>query len=165
MATRTTNTAKVMTKGRTKAAANTGVAVLEDGGVIATLDILKTELAALKAVTESSYKTEGSVSGVNIQSETKIEELIKLSASVRARALAYQEELIFLGITSAPVFKIGNYTAESIITDIKLRLAVVEHKERKEELEALVKEGEKFLTEKDQFLLYQAKLAKIITRK
>jgi hypothetical protein len=149
--------------------ANTALAVInDDSTAIDTLDILKAELKSLKSITETAYKTTGMVEGfpISIQNETKIENLVRMQASVQGRNEAYnkaQEVLTAeLGESlSVPVFKVNGATPADIQSDIVLRIRVISVEDRKKELESLVEEGKKFLTQKDQFTLYQQKVARL----
>lgn len=148
----------------TKKANKTEVLVIDNNNLPAVptmLEKLKEELNGLKAITETSYKTDGNVEGFgNIQNETKVENLIRAWSAVKNKANAYADAANDLGLSTFPAFKIGNSTPEAINHDIKLRMAVIKHADRKAELDALVKEGEKFLTEKDQYQIYLNKVAK-----
>ncbi len=144
----------------------TSIALSKNDNILTSLDLLKKELSSLKTITESSYKTEGIISGtsIEIQKETQIDVLISLSSSVRARQNAYNEEINHLGLNEAPVFTIGNYTPDAIIHDVKLRLAVLKHTDRKKKLESLLEKGESFLTKEHQFELFQREIEQEISK-
>lgn len=130
------------------------------------LDLLKQELAGLKAITETQYKTEGKVDGFNscIQEESLIENLVRMHSAIFSRAKFYNESQKSLGISTLPLFKINNSTPEAFEHDIKLRIAVLQHADRKKVLEDLVKEGESFLTKEDQYKMYLDKVAKVTNK-
>lgn len=132
------------------------------------LAAIKEELKSLRTITETQYKTgaSGNVTSFakSIQEETSIETLVKMVSSVRGRQNAYNNavgELSKLtgGSLSVPVFKDNSASADNIVADVALRIQVLSVKERKEELEALVKEAEGFMTKEDQFVIFQKKLA------
>lgn len=138
------------------------------GTVRDALTALKEELAGLKVISETQYKTgsDGRVAPFpkTIQEETDIATLIQMHSSVNGRSKAYDDSLVRLSEVagapiSAPVFKVNGATLEAIESDIALRIKVLNIKERKEELEKLLKEAEGFLTEKDKFKMFQARLA------
>lgn len=127
----------------------------------AVLDLLKQELSNIQAVTESQYKTDGKFQDMpnfNIQTETEVSNLIKAYSVFKFKKQAYEEAAEDLKLANFPVFKLNGHCLESIKHDILLRIAVLEHATRKAELEALIKEGEKFLTEKDQYQMYLNKV-------
>lgn len=140
--------------------------VLVSGGPIDALGILKQELSNLKAITETQYKTTGNIDGfpTNLQSEIKIDVLIKMFSSVMGRSEAYNKAQTELEIKNAPVFKISDSKVEDFKHDIQLRIAVIEHADRKKELEDLIKEGETFLTKADQYEIYKQKLEAFIKK-
>lgn len=132
------------------------------------LALLRKELKALNDITESSYKTGGSgnVQGFpnSIQTETSVEVLVKMVSSVNGRAKAYDDSCAILdkkipGGFSAPVFKENGATVEAVIDDVALRVQVLSVKERREELQALLKEAETFMTNEDKFEMFKQRLA------
>jgi len=128
--------------------------------VISALEILKAELMGLRSIAETQYKNSVNVQGfpVSIDSCTDIVVLVKMHSSVSSKARAYNNSLIELGVKEAPVFKMNDTTVEDFEHNIKLRIAVIQHEDRKKELEELVKEGEAFLTKEDQYQIYLKKL-------
>lgn len=129
------------------------------------LEMLKEKLNSLKAITDQPYKSSGTVNiggtSINIQTETKLDNLIKVWSAVKNKAKAYNEAALDLGIDSYPTYSESGQSPEHIKEDIKLRISVITFEEQRKELEALIKEGEQFLTKEDQFTAYKAKLAKL----
>lgn len=124
------------------------------------LGALQNELASLKAITETAYKTSGTLDGFgNIQSEMKIENLIRAMSSVSGRETAYYDAAVRLGLGEYPAFTVNGGNADAWEHDIKLRIAVISHAARKQELEELLAEAKTFLTKEDQYAMFQAKLA------
>ena len=135
------------------------------------LELLRNELKDLKVITESSYKTKGPIDGFpnSIAEEKNIENLVKMCASVNGMANAYDNATDTLakklnGDFSTPVFKLSGYTKDAIIDDIVLKIRINSISERKAELEALIKEGEQFLTKEDQYKMYLQKIQKATGR-
>lgn len=129
------------------------------------MEMLKKELSQLKAITETQYKTTGNLESFgNIKSETSVSNLIKAFSSVRGRENAYNEAAAEMGMESYPAFEISGGNKEQWKHDIKLRIAVINHAERKAELEALIEEGKSFLTKEDQYQMYLQKVAKTVTK-
>lgn len=130
--------------------------------VLSDLELLKQELSGLAKISESNYIVDNcKIDGFTntVQNETKIDALIMMNGSVSAKERVYNESMIDLGIQTAPVFSVNGHSAKSIKETIKLRIAIIEHADRKRELEELVKEAESFMTKADQYALFQAKLA------
>ena len=123
------------------------------------VDLLRDELKNLKSITESNYKTTGQCENINIQSVTKVEDLIKAWSMVSAKSKAYDEAMLDLNINSAPEFTISGYNKAAWKEDINLRIAIITHQARKDELEALLKEAESFMTKEDLYAAFCAKLA------
>lgn len=129
------------------------------------LGVLKAELAKLKAITESSYKVAGSnqLEGFgDITTQKDVTVLIKAMSSVEGRENAYYAAAegrlkASLG-EQVPVFKICGGTADDWGQDINLRITVIKYEDRKNELQALVKEAETFLTEKDKYAMFLKRL-------
>lgn len=131
------------------------------------LEQLKNELKAIKEVTETSYKTDGDVDAGfsnTIQNENKVENLVKMYGSVIARKNLYDQAQKELGNIEVPAFKIKGHSVESIKHDVLLKISVINYTDRKNELEALVKEGETFLTKEHLFEMYQQKVANAIKK-
>lgn len=131
------------------------------------LGALKKELAGLKQIAETQYKTgtSGKVDGFTnaIQDETSIEVLTKMHSCAYGKSNAYngsQARLAELmgGKFTGPTFKMNGSTFDNIEEDIVLRIKVLSITQRKQKLEGLIKEAEQFLTEKDKFKLFQARL-------
>jgi len=130
--------------------------------VLSDLELLKQELSGLAKISESNYIVDNcKIDGFTntVQNETKIDALIMMNGSVSAKERVYNESMIDLGIQTAPVFSVNGHSVKSIKETIKLRIAIIEHADRKRELEELVKEAESFMTKADQYALFQAKLA------
>jgi hypothetical protein len=130
------------------------------------LSLLKDELKSLQAISTTQYKTSGKVEGFpnSIDSETKIENLVRMWASIQGRAKAYTEAQLDLDIKSLPVFKMSDSLPEDFKHDIQLKIKILTHAERKAELEALVKEGESFLTTEDKFKAFQNRVSQAVKK-
>lgn len=131
------------------------------------LEQLKNELKAIKEVTETSYKTDGDVDAGfsnTIQNESKVENLVKMYGSIIARKNLYDQAQKELGNIEVPVFKIKGHSIDAFKHDTLLKISVINYTDRKNELEALIKEGEQFLTKEHLFEMYQAKVAKAVSK-
>lgn len=156
-----------MSKKENKVNTSLAIATTSDS-VPDALKALRKELAGLKEIAETQYKTgsDGKVTGFpnSIQNETSVEQLIKMHSSVAGRSKAYDNSLSRLsevagGPITAPVFKDNGASLENIESDIALRIKVLNISDRKTLLEGLLKEAEGFLSETDKFKMFQARLA------
>lgn len=145
---------------------NTGSALAVFTSPVDVMQILQDELNGLKAITESAYKTSGNLDGFgDIKNEQKIENLIRAMSSVIGRESLYNQAADVLGISdNYPAFQINGGNAETWSHDIKLRIAVISHAERKAELEELLKEAKSFMTVDDQKELFMKKLQAKLNR-
>lgn len=144
---------------------NTSSALAVFTSPVDVMQILQDELNGLKAITESAYKTSGNLDGFgDIKNEQKIENLIRAMSSVIGRETLYNQAADVLGIESYPAFQINGGNAETWSHDIKLRIAVISHAERKAELEELLKEAKSFMTVDDQKELFMKKLQAKLNR-
>lgn len=151
------------------AKANTSLVLATTGDSVPdALKALRDELKGLKLIAETQYKTgsDGKVTGFSnaIQNETSVETLIKMHSSVAGRENAYNNSISKLSEVAgtpitAPIFRDNGASLESIESDIALRIKVLNITDRKAQLEGLLKEAEQFLTEKDKFKMFQARLA------
>ena len=85
------------------------------GGAPSVLTKLDEEIAKIKYIEESVYKTTGVLEGfpTNIKQEMKIENLIRAYASVKGREDSYDKAAAALGVgKSYSAFNIGGGTAE-----------------------------------------------------
>jgi len=124
------------------------------------LSVLKKELEGLQSISSTQYKTSGKIEGFpnSIDTETKIENLVRMWASIQGRAKAYAEAQLDLDIKSLPVFKMSDSLPEDFKHDIQLKIKILTHAERQAQLESLIKEGEAFLTKEDQQRIYLDKV-------
>jgi hypothetical protein len=130
------------------------------------LDVLKEKKKAFASISDSKYITHGNVSPFpnNIKDETSIETLISIHSSIKGRSEAFDKSCIDLGITKCKCWNLEGATAEDLIQDIKLRIAIINNKEEMDELNALMKEAENFMTIEDKKQAYLAKLEKFANK-
>ena len=123
------------------------------GGAPSVLTKLDEEIAKLKHIEESVYKTTGVLEGfpTNIKVETKIENLIRAYASVKGREESYDKAAAALGVgKSYPAFNIGGGTAEDWHKDIQLRINIINHKQTLDKLSGFKEKMTKFLSAEQQ---------------
>src|SRR3990172_6007928 len=77
------------------------------------LKVIDLKLASLKAIEETPYKCGATLEGFgNVQSEMKIENLIRAYSVVRYKEKAYNEGAEDLGMKEYPAFNISGGNAE-----------------------------------------------------
>lgn len=132
--------------------------------VVDVLSALKEELANLQQIASSPFETSGDMNEIgfttNLKSELKSENLVRAFSVMCAKEKAYNDAQDRLQLKSIPAFTIAGQSVDKWEKDIKLRVQIIQIEERRKELETLVAEGTKFLTEKDQYNMYLTKLAK-----
>lgn len=136
----------------------------EEVNALGALDALKAELSQLKIIKESTYRTSGLYGSVDIKDSTSVSELIKIFGEVCGKKAVYDQAQAELGITSAPTFTTFGGSKDDWKEDIKLRIAIITTEDRRKELEDLVKEGQNFISEKQQFELYMKRVQKVISK-
>ena len=126
------------------------------------LELIDKEIKSLKHITDSTYVTSGKVNGANgqidIKTETKQDVLVKAFASISARAEDIEKAYDALGITEYPVVKIDGSTVAEWKKDIMLRLAVIQHKDRLDELNALKAQWQELMDKDDRKALLLKKM-------
>jgi hypothetical protein len=138
--------------------------VIADQSVPNILSGLRAQLKELNKVTDSGYRTSGNIGelGVDIKSETGIGKLIKVHATLKTSADNYDASAAELGLDEYPAWSHGGCTLADWTADVKLRINIITHKERKEALENAIKEMEQFLTEEDRKAQVLAKIQKLM---
>ena len=142
----------------------TGLTVTTDVPTI--IERLNKELQSLKHIEETVYKiTKANLTGFGeIQSEMRIDNLIKALSSVEMRAEAYAKAANTLGLDTYPVFQVDGGTLDSWTHDIKLRIAILTHKEKLDTLNGFKKEMEGFLSEQDKKALLLQKMEQFLNK-
>lgn len=115
------------------------------------LSLLEKEIGKLKSVSDSVYKTSGTLDGFgDIKQETKIENLIRAYSSVKGKENAYNDAAKDLGLTTYPVFTVNGGTASDWKQDILLRIDIITHKDKLDKLTEYKEKMSKFLSAEDQ---------------
>lgn len=127
------------------------------------LSLLEKELKSLKAITETPYLTTGNLEGFgDIKNETKVENLIRAFSMVRGKEDAYHKAGRELGFDSYPGFSISGGNAEQWKQDIQLRVAIIQHDDRKKKLQEYKDRVSKFLSEEDQKTILLKEMASFL---
>lgn len=127
----------------------TAIAKIED--VPQVLSLLDQEIAKLKTISESIYKTAGVLEGFgDLKQETKIENLIRAFSSVKGREKAYDDAAKHLGLTTYPAFSVSGGNTADWEQDIRLRIDIITHKDKLDKLTEYKDKMSKFLSADDQ---------------
>jgi hypothetical protein len=124
------------------------------------------KLEKLQTIHETVYKTGSSftIKGFSnsIQTETKIENLIKMTASTVIKATEYVEAAEkVLGLSNYPVYKENGFTDEEIISDIKLRIAIITTESKRNDLLEIKRGFEELMDKEDKMALLMQKIQNI----
>lgn len=141
-----------MANKKTKATLTPGLAVAVTDNVPSVLDALNAEIASLKHIQETQYKTTG-LPGMdfgNIKEEKVLDNLYRLASALVGKKHFYEKGMEWLGINTYPPFRWSGYSIEEWRDDILLRIAVLEHKDRLDKLNEFKDKMSKFLSEEDQ---------------
>lgn len=141
-------------------ATETGVAVAgQFDSIPSLLDAIQTKIKSFKGIETSKFKTTMNLSPFgDLGKETKIENLVKAYSSVAGRATAYNEAAKALGLETFPEFVVDGGSQEDWLNDIKLRIAIITHKDELDKLKALEAEAKTFLSQEDQKAMFFQKL-------
>ena len=147
-----------------KATTATEVALGTQFDVPSIIQVLDAKLNSMKHITESKYRTSGTLDGIgDIKKETKIENLIRAYASIIAREEVYNRAAIELGITTYPTFEANGSSSEDWKRDIKLRIDIINQKETADKLTEYKDKMSKFLSAEDQKNMLMSEMASFLT--
>ena len=147
-----------------KATTATEVALGTQFDVPSIIQVLDAKLNSMKHITESKYRTSGTLDGIgDIKKETKIENLIRAYASIIAREEVYNKAAIELGITTYPTFEANGSSSEDWKRDIKLRIDIINQKETADKLTEYKDKMSKFLSAEDQKNMLMSEMASFLT--
>lgn len=147
-----------------KSTTATDVALGTQFDVPSIIQVLDARLNSMKHITESKYRTSGTLDGIgDIKKETKIENLIRAYASIIAREEVYNRAAIELGITTYPTFEANGSSSEDWKRDIKLRIDIINQKETADKLTEYKDKMSKFLSAEDQKNMLMTEMASFLT--
>ena len=147
-----------------KSTTATEVALGTQFDVPSIIQVLDAKLNSMKHITESKYRTSGTLDGIgDIKKETKIENLIRAYASIIAREEVYNKAAIELGITTYPTFEANGSSSEDWKRDIKLRIDIINQKETADKLTEYKDKMSKFLSAEDQKNMLMTEMASFLT--
>jgi hypothetical protein len=133
------------------------------------VQLLDQKISEMKTIEDTKWKTSGTISisgmSIDLKTETKIENLIKVNAAIRIQEEAYTESQRELGVKSAPAFTASGHLREDWKADIKLRIAIINQKEELDTLKALQSEASEFITKDEKKAAFMEKMANYLASK
>jgi hypothetical protein len=128
---------------------------------------LDSQIADLKKVQETPYKTNGRItrgngSVLDIKECKDIAELVGAYSGILFRSKAFEEAYSDLGIDKYPAIKIEGYTPEEWKSDILLRKSVIEYQDKYNTLTQMKKEWEDLMDKEDKKALLFSKMEKVL---
>ena len=128
------------------------------------LERLNAEVAKLKHISDSVYKTSGTLTGFgDLKAETKIENLVKAFSMVRGKENAYNDAAKELELKQYPQFTVDGGTAADWKQDILLRINILEHKDKLDKLNAYKEKMSQFLSVEDQKAIVLKEMAELFS--
>ena len=133
--------------------------------------MVEAALNKLNTIAETQYYTQDKSlelggQSIMIQNCTDVQQLLKLDASVNARANAYNtavQDKISKGlIQSAPVYTEANVTPENIVKDVDLRLQILSQAETREKLQKTMDGYKKYVTREENIALLDKEFASLV---
>lgn len=141
------------------------VPALVENSVPEIMQKLENEIKQLDHLTDSKYRTSGNLDGFgDIKKETSSSNLIKAFSTVVAKANAYATAAAELEVESFPVFEVNGGTVNDWKQDIKLRIAIINHKEKLDKLNYFRDEMKKFLSKEDQKSQLMQEMASFLSK-
>jgi hypothetical protein len=127
------------------------------------ISVVDAEIKSLKHIEDSVYKTHGRVKGltgeIDIKTVTDVDVLVGCLASINTRSKAIEEAYDELGITTYKTVKIDGHTKEEWLSDISLRIQIIQHKDRLDELNTFKKEWVELMDKDDRKAALAKKMA------
>jgi len=153
-----------MAKRTAKADQTAALVVTGDSVSVPTaLQVINEQIKSLKHIQDSVYKTPGKVqmaSGtIDIKEEKELSKVVLAFANIQHKASSIEKAYETLGIESYPVVKVDGGTVSEWEADCKLRIQIIQHKDKLDELTALKKEWEELMDKEDRKALLMAKMA------
>ena len=115
-----------------------------DGQIIALLNKIKQEKAAIEKAERPDWKTnacfayiDGSSQIINIKTISNVGDLIQIGAFLLEREKAFRTAIEQLDVVDAPSFTWCGFSLNSWISDLKARIAKIQISAKKAKLEAL----------------------------
>ncbi len=128
------------------------------------LTVLEEKIKSLKAITECNYKTGGECVGfaTNLKEEKKLDNIIRMFASIKGRSGAYNASADEMGLSEYPEWRESNGNVEDWKHDCLLRKAVIEHKQTLDKLNEFKDKMSKFMSAEDQKAMLMKEMEKFL---
>jgi len=145
-----------------KKAKTTAIAVKDQVPTI--ISKLDQEIAKLKVISESVYKTAGKLETFgDIKVETKVENLVRAYSSISGKKEAYDRAARELGVKQCLEFSINGGTLAEWKQDIMLRIDIITHQDKLDKLKSYKDKMSKFLSEEDQKAILMQEMTEFLS--
>lgn len=130
-----------------------GLAIIGSNATMSAHAKLSQELAALKAVQTTSFKTGGSITlkgeTVDLTKQTSIGKLIELAGNILTYKTVYGLGAEALGLEEYPEAKLSGQSLDAILHDIELQTKMVTYEDRKKKIEKALSKLSNYFTKED----------------
>lgn len=142
-----------------------GLVVMND--VPKLLELLEKELKRQKTIEETPWKAGENLSGFgNIRNEKMVTNLIRAASMILGKSEGYDKGIEWLELTGTevpiPVFDIDGFSPEAWKHDLRLKIDIIEQKERTDKLKEFKEKATKFMTEDQQKLILFKEMASFL---
>ena len=140
---------------------NTELSVTQIPAFIQQIDA---QLAGLKSMAETTYKTSGKVDGFpeNLKEIKEVDAIIKMFSAVLGRKKMYDEAQTELGVKTTKQFTYNGHTLEEWKDDCIFRIAVVTEHETRERLQKAKEKATTLLSDEDKKALALKELVELL---
>lgn len=122
------------------------------------------QLASLKSMAETTYKTGGKIDGFseNLKEAKEVDTIIKMFSAVIGRKKMYDEAQAELEVKTAKQFTYNGHTLEEWKADCMFRIAVVTEHETRERLQRAKEKATTLLSDEDKKALALKELVELL---
>lgn len=142
--------------------------IVQPANVNETLALIDKRLKSMKDTQTSKWLTPGKLTMlggiVDVKSEQSIEKLAKAFANVIFQIQALEESYKQLGIKEYPAPQVDGGTLKDWKHDIKLRIAIINQKDEREELLAIKNGYTELMSNDDKKLILNQRLEKFLSK-
>ena len=122
------------------------------------------QLASLKSMSDTTYKTTGKVDSfsVNLKDAKEVDTIIKMFSAVLGRKEMYDKAQTALEVKTAKQFTYNGHTVEEWKADCIFRIAVVTEHETRERLQKAKDKATTLLSDEDKKILAMKELIELL---
>lgn len=122
------------------------------------------QLASLKSMSDTTYKTSGKIDGFseNLKEAKEVDTIIKMFSAVLGRKKMYDEAQTELEVKTAKQFTYNGHTIEEWKADCMFRIAVVTEHETRERLQRAKEKATTLLSDEDKKALALKELVELL---